>query len=96
MFGINSIEQVGEIATGYTNYLLGREQELSEKRMAICRECPLYNKDTDRCDSKRGINTKTGELVYLPGKDVVMGCSCKLAAKTKSPSSKCPRGIWPV
>lgn len=96
MFGANitSIEQVGQIVEGWTNDLLGREQELSDKRMAICRECPLYNEKTDRCDGKRGINTKTGELVQYPGPDIIMGCNCYCLRKTKSKRAKCVLGKW--
>lgn len=96
MFGINSFHQVKEIAEGYTNWALGREDELSEARMKICRECPLYNEDTDRCDSGRGINIKTEELVKYPGKDIVMGCGCKMQPKSKSPSSKCVLNKWEI
>ena len=67
MFGINSLEQVKQIAQGYTNWALGREEELSAKRLVICRECPLYDSTVDKCSNKRGINTITGELVSLPG-----------------------------
>ena len=46
MFG-KLLKQGKQIVEGWTNYALGKEQELSEARMKICRECPLYNKDTD-------------------------------------------------
>ena len=94
MFGINSFEQVQEIAEGWTNDLLGREQELSDKRMAICRKCPLYNEKTDRCDSKRCYNTETGEITQYPGPNIICGCGCYLGPKTRSKRSKCPMSKW--
>lgn len=96
MFGaeINSWDQVKQIAEGWTNDLLGREQELSEKRMAICRECPLYNEKTDRCDGKRCIDKITGEITSTPSKSSICGCQCLMKKKTKSPRSHCTRGLW--
>ena len=94
MFGINSVQQVKEIAQGYTNWALGKEEELSQERMKICKECPLYNVSKDKCDGSRGINTKTGEIVKYPGKDVVMGCGCYLNKKTRVMSAKCVLNKW--
>lgn len=94
MFGINSFHQVKEIAEGYTNWALGRENDLADKRMTICLKCPLYNSATDKCDSSRGINTKTGEVVKYPGEDIVMGCGCVMSAATRSTSKKCVLGKW--
>ena len=47
MFGI-SLNTIGQITEGWTNDFLGREQELSDMRMKICRECPLYDETADR------------------------------------------------
>lgn len=94
MFGINSLEQVKQIAQGYTNWALGREDELSAKRLAICRECPLYDADTDRCSNKRGMNTVTGEIVSLPGENIVMGCGCYMKKKSRVLSAKCVLKKW--
>ena len=94
MFGVNSIKQVGQIAEGWTNYALGREQELSEQRMKICRECPLYNSKKDTCDSKRCWDTKANKLTDMPGKDVICGCGCRLQAKSRLEKAKCPIKKW--
>lgn len=94
MFGINSVDQVKQIAEGWTNYALGREKELSESRMKICRECPLYNTDKDTCDSKRCWDKANEKLVNYPGKDIICGCSCYMTKKTASPSAHCVLGKW--
>lgn len=94
MFGITSTKQLQQIAEGWTNYALGREEELSNERMKICRECPLYNEETDRCDSKRCYNKETGELNDLPQKGFICGCNCLMKKKTRSVSSKCVLGKW--
>lgn len=39
-------------------------EELSEKRLAICRNCPLYKEDYwgPICNSKKYINPETNEV----------------------------------
>ena len=91
MFGIS---QIRDIAEGWTNYALGKENELSEQRMKICRQCKLYNVETDRCDSRRCLNLKTNELVQVPGKDVICGCNCVMQAKTRLERAKCIMSKW--
>ena len=42
-----------------------------EKRMSICRECPLFKKQYDgnhRCDGGKYMNPVTKETSYLPKK----------------------------
>ena len=94
MFGVNSVTQVKEIAEGWTNYALGREKELSESRMKICRECPLYNAEKDTCDSKKCWDKESEKLVDYPGKNIVCGCGCYMKKKTSSPSSHCILKKW--
>lgn len=94
MFGINSFEQVGQIAEGWSNYVFGKEEELSEKRMEICKICPLYNKDNDRCDSKKCWDTINNKIVDLPGKNIICGCNCYCKKKTRVKNAKCVLGKW--
>lgn len=51
-----SLKTLKQIAIGYTNlikekaFLLPEEtKELSEKRMAVCKECPLFNPTIETC-----------------------------------------------
>lgn len=97
MFGINNVEQVKQIAEGWTNYAFGREKELSESRMKICKECPLYTVKKGIgavCDSKKYYNPETRELSDLPKPGFIGGCSCKLEAKTRTLRASCPIKNW--
>jgi len=81
---------VKAIAKGYTNLLLNRKEELSQKRLEICKQCPAYEADYRlgaRCNPHVQIKSEvTGDYVY--------GCSCILSSKTRSPKSECPAGRW--
>lgn len=94
MFGINSFEQVEQIAEGWTNYALGRENELSEQRMKVCIECPLYNKSTDRCDAKKCYNPEKNEMGTTPGNGFICGCNCYMKKATRSINKKCVLNKW--
>ena len=91
MFGV---QQIKDIAEGWTNYALGKEKELSESRMKICRECPLYNNQKDTCDSKKCWDKVNQKLVEYPGKNIICGCGCYLSAKTKLPRATCVLNRW--
>ena len=95
MFGINDFSQVEDILEGHYNELVGKEQDLSERRMNICTECPLF---TDKfggiCDSKKCFDTNKKELVSTSGKGIICGCGCRLQAKTKLPRAKCVLSKW--
>ena len=73
-----NLQTAKEIAEGWTNKLLKRQQELSEERMKICNTC-------------KHISTKhnTYRLDVHCTK-----CGCTLDAKTRSEKSECPIGLW--
>ena len=72
MFGINT----GDVIKGNVNELLGRERDLSETRMRICRSCPLFTDIMGGiCDSKKCIDTTTNKLKYAPGENTICGLS---------------------
>jgi hypothetical protein len=60
MFGIN----VGQVIKGHINEITKQEQELSEQRMQICRQCPLYTETMAGpiCDSKKCLNAETNTV----------------------------------
>lgn len=66
-------------------------EELSKKRLAICRQCPLYKEDSwgPVCNPKRYLNPETGEVSFFPKEGYVKGCNCRLGQKTKNPSNHC-------
>ena len=97
MFGlddIHSIEQVKQIAEGWTNDILGREQELFDKRMPVCKACPLYKEDTDQCDGSKCINPRTGEIVSYPMTEYICGCNCIMSKKTRVKNAHCVLNKW--
>jgi hypothetical protein len=78
-----------QIIKGNINYLFpnGAINKLSEERLAICKVCPLYIKETNRCDTHNYIaHSITG--------NPVKGCGCKLLQKTKNYNSNCPAMKW--
>ena len=96
MFGIESTDQLKQIAEGWTSYALNREEELFESRMKICKECPLFGHNAlgDVCDSKKCYNPETGETSSTPGKGFTCGCGCKLAAALRVKAKKCVLNRW--
>jgi len=95
MFGINSFEQVGDIVEGHIKELVRQENDLANKRLAICRKCPLYSDSLGgKCDNRKCFNTVENKLVNFPGKNVICGCGCRLQAKTRLANSKCVLGKW--
>lgn len=59
------------ILLGILNNLTGENAELSEQRIAICKECPIFHKNF--CIEKRG-----GCGCYLPWKTKVKEESCPI------------------
>ena len=69
-----------EVTTGFTNLMLGKEQELADSRSKICNDCTISN------------NGFCSKDLCIEGKGC--GCGCLLSAKQRSPNSKCPIGLW--
>lgn len=70
--------------------------ELYNKRMAICQECPLYlekTKGNPICNPKLWIDSE-GNVSKLPKAGFVRGCSCKISMKIKNPSAHCVANKW--
>lgn len=88
---------VNEIIEGVYNDVFGKEQNLSELRLQICKKCPLYKKDSILgaiCNNKLYVDLKTGKTSRKYIKGYMNGCGCILRLKTKSKKSKCPIGKW--
>ena len=96
MFGINSFEQVEQIAEGHFKEITRRENELYEMRIQICKKCPLYSQSAAGpiCDAKKCLNKKTNTLEPLPRQDIICGCGCRLSAKTRVKSATCVLNKW--
>lgn len=91
MFGLN----VKQIAEGWINDTLKLEQDLYNRRMPICRKCPLYSegKMGPMCDAKKCIDENEVVSSY-PGNGKICGCGCYIEKKTRVKNSKCVRGLW--
>lgn len=85
-----------DIIKGHLNEWLGKEDELSESRLAICRACPLYVNSTLgwRCNPNLYLNPDTMEVKEQPESGFIPGCNCRLEAKTRVPEAHCPTGQW--
>ncbi len=85
------------IIEGHINEILNRFADLSTQRMEICKKCPLYKMTAvgPLC-ANNYLDKETGEVFDKPqeGKNLVKGCLCRLNAKTKTPSAKCPARYW--
>ena len=66
------------IAEGWANKVLKRQQELSDARMKICNAC-------EHISTKH--NTTRFDVHCTK-------CGCTLDAKTRSEESECPIGLW--
>ena len=67
-----------EIAEGWANYVLKKQNIISELRMKICNSC-------EHISTKHKTNRPDVHCVK---------CGCTLAAKTRSLESECPIGLW--
>ena len=86
-----------DIISGHVNVAINKNEDLSEKRLAICKECPLY-KETPMgpiCNPRLYINenNKT-DYSDRPKIGYRKGCGCALNRKTKLPAAKCIVMKW--
>jgi len=97
MFGINSVSQIGDIVEGHYNEITNKETDLYEKRIAICKKCPLYEIKEGLgpvCDSKKCWNETEKTLETYPSSKNICGCGCRLNAKTRVANAKCVLNKW--
>ncbi len=97
MFGINSFEQVGQIVEGWTKAMVNIDQEMSNKRVAICKNCPLYDPSSILgavCSSKKCYNPNTNELKQVPEQGFICGCGCVIDKASRVKNKKCVLNKW--
>lgn len=72
------------------------DNELYNKRMAICMECPLIKESPygPICNPSMWINPKTGETSKVPRLGYRRGCSCAVKKKAKNPNNHCIADKW--
>lgn len=86
---------VTQIVKGHINELVGLNEDLSVRRLMICKKCPLYSSELGGvCDRKLYLDPETDNVSLKPLDGYVRGCGCRLLAKTTLPEAKCIAGKW--
>lgn len=76
---------------------MNNESDFAEKRMTICKKCPLYKENAfgwAECNSHLAINPNTNEISSKPKKGFIFGCGCRLSNRTSNPFNHCPANKW--
>lgn len=85
------------IVDGHIKELTGQNENMKTWRMDICRECPLFKVKPvigPICNNNLYLDTKTGDVSDKPKSGYRRGCGCRLQAKTRLVTSRCPLGKW--
>lgn len=88
---------LGAILNGHTNEMFGLNQNISDARIRLCKECNLYKKSIilgEICNSKLWMNPNNGDVSRERKDGYINGCGCRLRAKTTLPDAVCPVGKW--
>lgn len=88
---------IKEIMSGTINNVLGKEQNLFDKRITICKECKLFLIDKlfgPVCNHGLFLNPITNTTSKKEESGFYRGCGCILGSKCRSVNSKCPTGKW--
>lgn len=86
---------ISQIVKGHANELLGLNQDISEIRLNICKQCPIYSSEWGGlCNSKLWLDPNTNQVSLKEKDGYVQGCGCRLLAKTTLPNAKCIAGKW--
>lgn len=86
----SAIDKGEEIASAYTDLLLGNNEKVAQERMDICKGCPLYKTVTKNVH----VCNPMLKIEHATTKEMTKGCSCVLEAKTRKLESYCPAGKW--
>lgn len=84
-----------DILEGHRNEFLNKNDDLFEKRMEICKNCPLYKASSigPLCNPRLYIN-ESGDVSDRPKIGYQKGCGCRLKAKTRLESAHCVINKW--
>ena len=86
-----------DIIDGHLKELFNKEEDLSKQRLIICKSCPLYKIDSllgEVCNSKLYFNPETNQTATYPRQGYTNGCNCRIQAKSRLISAKCPLNKW--
>lgn len=87
---------IGHIIKGNANAFFGLNKDVSEERMKICRECPLFTKKLGVyiCNPNLFLNIKTGDISTKKKNGYKNGCGCIIKSKTSLLEANCPLSKW--
>lgn len=71
--------------------------ELIESRLQICKDCPLYTKNSfgwDVCNPNLYFNPETSETSKKKKSGFVNGCGCKLSSLISNENNHCHANKW--
>lgn len=90
------MRSVRDILKGHMKEITNNNEDLYEKRIAICRECPLFKLSVvgPLCNSLLYLNTDLDIAFPNDGPNRVRGCGCRLDAKTRLEDNVCPANKW--
>lgn len=87
--------EIGNIVRGHINEVLNLNSDISQNRLKICYQCPLYStKFGGICNNKLWLNIETGDVSVIEKPNYRRGCGCRINAKTRLPNAACPLGKW--
>lgn len=86
---------IAQIIDGHVKEALGLNQDISETRLSICKQCPLYSYSMGgKCNNRLWLNVDTGEVSTTKQPGFRNGCGCRLLAKTRLINAHCPLNKW--
>ena len=67
--------------------------DLLEKRLKICKECPLYmiTEYGPRCNKRKFLHPD-GRVSWLPKEGFIQGCNCLIEQRAANPEKHCVCG----
>lgn len=92
---MNIVKQGKQIAEGWINDAIGRNVDIGEERMQICKSCPLFKTTFGgQCNPKLWLDPDTGGVSTKSRDGYYKGCGCALLKKTKVRYAHCPAHKW--
>lgn len=88
---------IGKIVEGHAKEAFGINEELKDKRLSICRNCPLYTETGligPMCSPYLYVNPETEDVSTRFKTGYIRGCGCRLNAKARLKDAKCPLDKW--
>lgn len=70
-----------------------KEQNI-EKRLEICKNCPIYSVNRGICNPKLYLNPVTNDVSSEAKSGYVRGCGCNVYFKAKNKLNHCNAGKW--